>query len=199
MENASKALLIAGGILVAMLTISIFYFMFGKMSEVSEAISENTDQKELISFNSSFEAYNKKVMYGADVVSVMNKAIDNNRSYGIEYYSKPVDEKLLDYYVNIVVKYNDETFSLMYDYTKPASPSVRNEIQERFIDMLAKSDKDEEYKTNIVYKEEVDAFHKFKFTAFKCTSMTTTKKSDLKHQSASGAVGRVREMVFEVK
>ena len=36
MENASKALLIAGSILIGMLVISVFYFSFGQLGGVVE-------------------------------------------------------------------------------------------------------------------------------------------------------------------
>lgn len=193
MENASKALIIAGSILFAILTISIFYFSFGKAGKLAGEVSEGTDQRVLVAFNSSFEAYNKKVMYGADIVSVINKAVDNNRGYGVEYYTNPSERNSLDYYVNIVFEYNGRTYSLKQDYTKTTSSSVRNLIQKNFIDMTGKSDKDPEYKTNDIYKEEVDAFHQFKFTAFKCESVSYTKKGET---SIVDAVGRIKEMKF---
>ena len=199
MENASKALIIAGSILLAMITISIFYFSFGKVGEAAESVSENTDQKELMAFNSSFEAYNKKVMYGADILSVINKAIDNNRSYGVEYYEKPTESQFLDYYVNVIFKYQGQEYNLMRDYTKPITASSRNIIQKKYIDMAGKSDKDPQYKTDRTYRNEVDEFHTFKFTAFKCTDVKYTKKSDIKNQVAAGAIGRVRELKFELK
>lgn len=180
MENVSKALIIAGSILLAMITISIFYFAFGKASSLTEAISENTNQKELIAFNNSFEAYNKKVMYGAEIVSVLNKAIDNNKSYNI-------DEKLKDYYVNIEFRYNGKVYSLEKD------PVI---IQKEFIDMAKKSDKDKEYIDGSTYKDQVDAFHQFKFTAFKCEKIIYNTKNNLENKSSTGAIGRVKEMKF---
>ena len=78
MENASKALIIVGGVLIGLLTISLFYYMFTNISYFADATSKDYNEKETLSFNQSFEAYNKKLMYGSDVVSVINKAIDNN-------------------------------------------------------------------------------------------------------------------------
>ncbi len=88
MENASKALLIAGGILLAILTISIFFFSFRNASSMAGSVQEDWGQKELIAFNTRFEAYNKKLMYGSDIISVFNQAIDNNRAFKIEYGSR---------------------------------------------------------------------------------------------------------------
>lgn len=198
MENASKALIIAGSILLAMITISIFYFSWDKVGEVAGGLDESA-KRELEAFNNSFESYNKKVMYGADVLTVVNKAIDNNKSYGVEYYERPTDSDYLDYYVNIIFVYNGREYNLRTDYTKPMTASVRNIIQMEFIDMAGKTDKDPEYKTDDAYKNRVDDFHKFKFTAFKCTEVKYTNKSDIRNQAMSGAIGRVREMKFEVK
>lgn len=78
MENASRALVIAGGILIGLITISLFYYMFNRVSEFQDITKDDTQQQELLDFNQGFEAYNKKIMYGADVISVLNKAIDNN-------------------------------------------------------------------------------------------------------------------------
>lgn len=38
---------------------------------------------EILIFNSEFEKYLGKSMYGADVLTIINKAIDNNESYSI--------------------------------------------------------------------------------------------------------------------
>ena len=101
MENASKFLLIAGGILLGMITISIFYFMFSQMSEYQNTAQIDYTQEELIAYNQGFESYNKKLMYGSDVISVINKAVDNNTRYDI------VNEPTNEYYMDISVKLID--------------------------------------------------------------------------------------------
>lgn len=78
MENASRAIVIAGGILIGLITISLFYYIFNRVSEFKDITNNDTQQQELLDFNQGYEAYNKKIMYGADVISVLNKAIDNN-------------------------------------------------------------------------------------------------------------------------
>ena len=56
------------------------------------------EQKEVLDFNNGFEIYNKNIMYGSDIISAINKAIDNNKRYGT------TNDKTSDYYVDIVVK-----------------------------------------------------------------------------------------------
>lgn len=104
MENASKALLMAGGILLAIITITIFSYMFSQISEMKNVTDTDTSKEELIAYNQAFEAYNKKLMYGADIVSVINKAMDNNKKYDVE------EPEFYDnmYHVNITFKLKNE-------------------------------------------------------------------------------------------
>ncbi len=50
-----------------------------------ELLSKQTDAQK---FNQTFEFYNKEAIYGTDVTTVINKAIDNNQKFNI-----PKDEK----------------------------------------------------------------------------------------------------------
>lgn len=48
-------------------------------------ISDNNIKKNNVSnFNIEFEEYKDKTIYGADILSIINKAIDNNEEYKIE-------------------------------------------------------------------------------------------------------------------
>ena len=84
MENASKALLIAGGILLAMLVAALLVYLNSNIQIIKTAQSEKTFQEQLTAFNMQYEAYNKRIMYGTDIISVINKAIDNNEQYKIQ-------------------------------------------------------------------------------------------------------------------
>ena len=80
MENATKALLIAGGILISIRIISLFLTMYNRMSSFQKKQESEKEFAQISTFNSGFEAYNKKVMYGTDIISLMNKAIENNKT-----------------------------------------------------------------------------------------------------------------------
>lgn len=87
MENASKALLIAGGILIALIIITMALLVFNKISSIKQEQAERTETEQLAAFNAEFEAYDKKVMYGTDVITLINKADENNKKYsGNEEY-----------------------------------------------------------------------------------------------------------------
>lgn len=176
MENASKALLIAGSIFLAMITISIFYFIFNRAGTMSDEVTEDYNQKELIAFNKSFEAYNKKIMYGSDLVSLINKAIDNNKNWDVEYHEHPVERRYLPYFVNIIFTYDGRTYNManQADYE-----AIRNE----FINNI---DSTEDY------------MHEFKFTIFRCSNISYVEESDIQGVASASALGRVKEMQFVV-
>ena len=78
MENAAKALLIAGGILIAIIILSMFLVMYNKMASLQKTQEEKTKMEQIAAFNAEYEAYNKKLMYGADVITLYNKVSQNN-------------------------------------------------------------------------------------------------------------------------
>ena len=79
MENASKALLIAGGILIALVLIVLFINMYGRVSNIRNEQEKQQEAEQLAAFNAGFEAYNKRVMYGADVITLINKAKESKQ------------------------------------------------------------------------------------------------------------------------
>lgn len=80
MENASKALVIAGGVLIAIMILAALAYAAGQWGLIPQAMEQNKEAQQLAKFNQEYESYNKDVMYGSDVVSVLNKAISNNRA-----------------------------------------------------------------------------------------------------------------------
>ena len=40
-------------------------------------------QNAVVKFNSEFEKYKEKTLYGADILTIINKAIDNNKEYKV--------------------------------------------------------------------------------------------------------------------
>ena len=65
---------ILGILLVVMIVIIIIFI------KINTNIAK---KKEVLDFNQEYEAYLEKDLYGIDVVSVINKAMDNNETYHI--------------------------------------------------------------------------------------------------------------------
>lgn len=81
MDNAAQALLIAGGILLGILTITLLVYMFSNISKIGNAQDLKDETERLATWNNEWEAYNKKLLYGTEVLTVINKAEQSNMEY----------------------------------------------------------------------------------------------------------------------
>lgn len=112
MENSSKALVIAAGILIAVLLLSLFAYLYISMNDFSNTYNENISSQRLQAFNAQFEVYNGRTdLTIQDVVSVASLAKEIN--------TKNQDEKIL---VNTNITNlnenmdNNEKFTSLIDY-----------------------------------------------------------------------------------
>lgn len=81
MENAAKALLIAGGSLIAILLLSLLSYVFLRMNEGTTRIYDVMAETEINEFNQQFWNYNGiKNLTIQDVVSVINLARDSTKN-----------------------------------------------------------------------------------------------------------------------
>ena len=81
MENASKALLMAGGILIALLIIGSLVLLFSNLQDYQNKTDVSTKQSQVAKFNNQFEPYNKKDLTLMELKSIYNKIISNNTKY----------------------------------------------------------------------------------------------------------------------
>lgn len=81
MDNVSHALLIAGGILLTLLILSSVVIMSNNIQNIGTAQAERKEQERLKAWNAEWEAYDKRLLYGAEVLTVVNKSIQNNIDY----------------------------------------------------------------------------------------------------------------------
>ena len=81
MENASKALIMAGGILIAILVMSLFVYLIVSFGATSDKIHDQNAQTQITEFNAQFTKYQGRTNITIyDVVSVANLAIDYNEN-----------------------------------------------------------------------------------------------------------------------
>ena len=79
MENASKALIIAGAILISILIISLGVIIYQQAAGV---INNNSmSELEVTQFNEPFEAYVGKNVRGANVNALISKVTSSNSTY----------------------------------------------------------------------------------------------------------------------
>lgn len=74
MENASKALLIAGGVLIAILILSVLVVTINIINSNQKTREEALATEQLVEFNQKYEAYNKKALYGIDIITLKGMA-----------------------------------------------------------------------------------------------------------------------------
>jgi hypothetical protein len=131
MENAAKALELAAGVLLGVMLMALISYFFSHVGEWPQQDDEIATQEQLAKFNLEYEVYDKKGMYGVDVISCLNKAQSNNEkyaegnrflsgnAYGNQYYidvwvsiNSPLEEKLeVRYYdknQKEVIAYDDD-------------------------------------------------------------------------------------------
>lgn len=78
MENASKALIIAGGILISILVISLLVMFYNNIKDLM-GTEHNVDMSEqALEFNKQYDVYYRDNLYGSDILSVANKVNDYN-------------------------------------------------------------------------------------------------------------------------
>ena len=78
MENASKALIIAGSVLLAMLIIGTLIFMFTNLSNLRQTEADSSTVQKLEEYNRQIELYNKSNLYGSEILSLANLIEDYN-------------------------------------------------------------------------------------------------------------------------
>ena len=80
MENASKALIMAGGMLIALMIIGALILMFSNLSNYQQTQIEGEVDSQVVEFNNQFSTYNRPDVRGSELYSLLNRAIDYNRT-----------------------------------------------------------------------------------------------------------------------
>lgn len=153
MENATKAFLIAGGVLIALITLSIFVFSYNQLNWYQNLENDAKDEQLIQKYNVEFEAFNKKIMYGTDIISVLNKAISHNDTKNAQYGN--------EYFINVVVSIEEINYGKGYDDTIKNKTYSLQQISSIEKDGLLKESSDSE-----------SIFYNFKKATFTCTGIS---------------------------
>ena len=84
MENASKALIMAGGLLISILVASFMVLVLRKAGKINAEYDTQMSDNELARFNSQFELYVRDNNTFFDVITVANLAYDINKKNGYD-------------------------------------------------------------------------------------------------------------------
>ena len=118
MENATKALLIAGSMLLAVMLISLLVMGYNRISSHYEQQHELLTAEQLDKFNKQFQNYKRSDIRGNELISLMNKVIDYNTSQsyqeGTGYEPIKVEiDMISDDIINQFFKYNTADESII--------------------------------------------------------------------------------------
>lgn len=73
MENASKALLMAAGVLIAIITMALLVRSFTSISMFQKTQLTEEEQVQLIAFNEQYTQYLGRYVYGTEVLTLQNR------------------------------------------------------------------------------------------------------------------------------
>lgn len=90
MENASQALFMAAGVLIAIMVISIGVYLFSSASRIAESYETTMSATEIQKFNNQFEKYSKQPKY-------VKKISENNFEYKSSVDSEDKEYVFCDY------------------------------------------------------------------------------------------------------
>ena len=78
MENAAKALQIAGGVLLSLIIIGALVYGYQHLSELEQIREDAEGTAKAADFNGDYEVYNRTGVYGSELLSLANKMEDYN-------------------------------------------------------------------------------------------------------------------------
>lgn len=134
MDNASKALLMAGGVLIALLVITLAVFVFNQMSDYQKSQSDLVEVEQLADFNEQFTQYVRNDLNGIDLVTLANKVVNFNQKdsgageinydqditliINMENYQQKYVGNLFDKSTYTVENKNSDFFTIISKYTE---------------------------------------------------------------------------------
>lgn len=114
MENATKALIMAATVLIAVMIISAGIFLFVRYSEVAYNHEQSKAAQNQVQYNNKFEKFVDKTLTPQDVITIVNLAKDYNENKSAYPMTvKLVNENALKKFENNdkIMKFIDEETS----------------------------------------------------------------------------------------
>ncbi len=134
MENASKALLMAGGVLLGIMVLSLGVLLFASFGGTSSQIHDNIEENQTTQFNSQFTSYmGKDNVTIHDVVSMAKLATQNNQNYEFAHRAA-ADVTGNDRYISVLC--NNVSIELGYNETQTAEQR-KNQMEAHFNDLIS--------------------------------------------------------------
>ena len=179
MENASQAILIAGGVLITMIVASIMTITFSRMSETSERFNRQFTAGQTRSFNAEFQQFDGRDNISIQEIVSLVKYVQNYHDKQAEGDSAVRNYTTAYWYVKVWVNTSDGSVSTT-EISSDINFSEKNETE--LISYL--NDNNDTYtNTTATGVTELNGT-----TVFKCVNMTY-----------SNTTGRINSIIFRKK
>lgn len=145
MENASKAIIMAGGILIAIIIMSLLVMLFSQIGSVYNQEGENLTLEELEKFNKQFATYDRS-LYGSELLSLANLISDYNNRLLLDadrsFYEENKIDVRVSFYTDIIGERDEDTNKWIYkSFTKKKNRELsefkeyNDEIEDKLKDL----------------------------------------------------------------
>lgn len=138
MENASKALIMAAGVLIGIMILSLAVYLFATFGSTSAELHKQKETDQLNQFNSQFTSYEGKediTIY--DVITVANLATENNKYYEFDTRpTMPIKDETSDNY--IWVGLSSRTYWSGYKQLAYGKNATSNQINKEYNEVINK-------------------------------------------------------------
>lgn len=123
MENASKALTMAGGVLISLLVISLLVLFYNNLRSLESTKQSSEQVEKAAEFNKDFSAYERNV-YGSELLSLINRVEDyNKRQAELEGYQP------MEICVNITKNINEKYLKKGKTYKSTEFSSIMKNLE----------------------------------------------------------------------
>ena len=110
MESASKALLIAAGVLMGILVLSLVLMLWANLSNYQANSGGSDKEDQLASFNQEFTQFSRNNVYGSDLISIVNKIESYNKN-NPDFFNDRVQYEPIELSVNFDTGNRSEALS----------------------------------------------------------------------------------------
>lgn len=124
MENASKALIMAAGVLIGVLLLSLAVYLFIDFGAKSAEIHRQIESNQLTQFNAQFNVYEgRKDITIYQIISLVNLAKENNEKHKEDGVFET------DYKIQIILDNKDLTSEIINEEKKLQYITENNEVE----------------------------------------------------------------------
>lgn len=183
MENASKAFIMAAGVLIAVMIASFMILVLRKAGSMSAEYETQRGDLELANFNSQFEYFARDDNTYFDIMTVSNMAYDVNRNNGYDANNNVIIKLCLNLSNETITHSIKPASNLKRNYFFPKEDDTTDKEHQIYMYKLVSEDGNTELEDVLENGVKVGEKYKYRFRCIKTDYNKTT--------------GKISEMIFK--